>query len=272
MIVPSLIATQSFSGAITSATSTALSLAGTPLTANQFNEVDNVAAYYVEITSPGANQGVILDIESNTSSQITLSTDISLLSLTGNESISIRKHSTISSVFADSEAILSPFSDSVTVYERDGSSKTFFYIGEGAWSSDFATPDGSNRPISPATGVLFDTAAPIDLTITGEVKYSPTVVQIAGSGVVNLVGPMNPLFGSGALISSLGFQNMAPFSDSITTYSLGNLATPLNTYFADGEGNVTSDFVTPSTDIFSFSTAALYSAADDISIRLSSGL
>ena len=190
----------------------------------------------------------------------------------GNETIAIRKHTTIASVMKDAEPNLALYSDSVTVIEPDGVNTTYYLIGAQQWSSDFSTVDGSDRPIHPGTGFIFTTGADVALSFSGTVKLTPTVVQVNGGGVPNIVGPVNPLAGASAPIASLGFQNMEPYSDSITSYSPGSLVSPLATYYADGAGNVTIDLATPSNDVFPFTRGVILSSFSNSAIRLNSGL
>jgi hypothetical protein len=272
LFVAGLVNATVFTGAITADGATTLTVNSEAITAGAFNSANSYATHYVEITQAGSNQGVVIDIASNTNSVITLASDISALNLAGTETISVRPHVTLSAVFAAAEASLSAYSDNVTFANPDGSSNTYYYLESGVWSSDFATPDGSDRPIAPGTGVVFSTAADLPLTVVGEVKSTDTVVQVSGGGVVNIVGPVNPLAGSSGLIKDLGFADMEAYSDNITIYPPGNLETSIATYYALGDGTVSVDFATPSDDTFSFTQGAVYAAASDTSIRIKSGL
>ena len=271
--VSGLVNSPVFAGAITGSGATSLTLAANSLTANALNAAGGYPTHYVEIRTAGDNQGVIIDITSNTTSGITLASDISALALAGTEQIFVRKHVTVLSLFANTESTIAQSSDTVTFFNADETADTYFLIASGEWSSDFSTPNGNNRPIPPGTGFIFQTAADVSLTILGEVKSSPTVIQINGGGVINIVGPVNPLVGSSKQIVELGFANMETFSDSITTYAPGDNVTPLLTYFADGLGNVTTDFgTTNSTDVLDFTKGVVYQAATDTSFRVLSGL
>jgi hypothetical protein len=272
LFVPGLIESPAFSGAITADGATTLTLPAASLTAGEFDEGAEFPTHYVEITEAGANQGVVIDIVSNTASEIVLASDITALSLAGTETIVVRPHVTLANVMAAAEANLASFSDAATFYNPDGSSDTYYFIGSSTWSTNFSDPDGSDRPIPPGTGFVFDTAADVALTVTGEVKESATVVQISGGGVINIVGPINPLVGDSAPIKDLGFADMSPFSDNITVYPPGDLINSIGTYYADGAGEVTIDFVNPSTDTFSFTKGAILAAAVDTAFRIQSGL
>lgn len=275
IFVPGLVNPAAFSGAITAAGTNTLTVATDALTADAYNEGAVYATHYVEITEAGANQGVVIDIESNTSSVITLASDISALSLAGTETIEVHPHVTLRSVFLSAELQLGPYSDAATFLNSDGTSTTYYFIGSGDWSSDLGTTiDGNDRPIPPATGFVFDTLADVGLTIVGEVKTTDTVVQIPANGVSTVVGPVNPLVGDSDLIKNLGFADMPAYSDSITIYAPGQLFEPTGTYFSLGDGNVSSDLVTPSNDTFSFTKGGIFNSPSETpsSFRAKSGL
>jgi len=286
LFVPGFVNSSVFTGPIIASTNNddpsldTLTVASGSLTLNSLNQTAESASpafparatHYVEITQAGANQGVVIDIVSNTSSVITLASDISALSLTGTETIVVRPHVTLSSAFTAAEAVLSAYSDNATFYNPDGSSETYYFLGSGVWSSNFSDDDGSTRPVLPGTGVVFSTAADAAVTITGEVKSSAVVVQIAGNGVINIVGPVNPLAGQSGLIKNLGFAEMSAYSDNITVYPPGDLVTSIGTYYALGDGTVSTDLANASEDTFSFTKGAIFAAATDTAFRLNSGL
>jgi hypothetical protein len=268
LFVPSLVRSTSFAGVITGAGATTLTLEANSLTLNAFNEGSTYPTHYVEITQPGSNNGVVIDIVSNTDSVITLASDITALSLTGTESIAIRPHRTLKEVFAAEEASIAPFSDSATFYEANGGTPTYFFDGTN-WTTDFINPDGNDRPIPPGTGFVLTISADVDLTIAGEVKAGPTVVQLNGNSVVNVVGPVNPLVGTSDTLQDLGFAALSPFADSITLYQPGTVL-PTGTYFSDGT-NVTEDFINPSLDALDATTGGVVTAGVDTSIKVESG-
>lgn len=272
IFVPGLIESPVFAGAISAAGTNTLTVATDAIAANAFNEGAVFATHYVEITQAGSNQGVVIDIVSNTNSVITLASDISALSLVGTETIAVRPHVTLASAFAAAEANLAAFSDNATFYNPDGTGETYYFIASGEWSSNLVDNDGAARPIPPGTGVIFFTGADAALTIVGEVKSSDVVVQIAGNGVINIVGPVNPLVGDSALIKDLGFADMVPYGDNITIYPPGNLETAVNTYYALGDGTVSTDLINPSNDTFSFTKGAIFNAGTDTAFKVKSGL
>jgi hypothetical protein len=272
IFVPGLVNSSAFAGVVTAVGANTLTVAPGAITANAFDEGSSYATHYVEITQSGSNQGVVIDIVSNTNSVITLASDISALSMTGTETITIRPHVTLSGAFASAESVLAAYGDSATFANPDGTSTTYYFIGGVDWSTDFSTPDGNDRPISPGTGIVFDCGADAALTIAGEVKSTDTVVQIAGNGVPNVVGPVNPLVGGSALIKDLGFADMVAYGDSISIYAPGQLFAPTGTYYALGDGDVSTDFSTPSSDTFDFTKGAIFIAGSDTAFRVKSGL
>lgn len=270
LVVPSLVNPQVFAGKLTAASSSTLTVAAGSLTAGALNAGAVYATHYAEITS-GPNAGVILDIASNTASVITLSVDISALNLSGTESIKIRPHVTLKSALAGAEATLAAYTDSATFYAPDGSVSTYYYGGDGAtgWSSDFATADGDVRPITPGSGFILGLSSSISGTVSGEVKSTNTVVQLA-AGQINIVGLLNPLSGSSTDLNLTGFASLAPFSDSVSIYSPGDLST-VTTYYALGDGTVSSDFASATTDRLNNTTGAVVTANANASLTLLPG-
>lgn len=272
VFVPGLVNPASFTGALTAAGTTTLTVAANSFTANAYNEGATFAKFYAEITS-GPNQGVVLDIVSNTTNVLTLDADVTPLGLTGTETIVVRPHVTLKSALAAAEASLGAFSDSATFYLPDASFVSYIF-GAGAtpngWSSDFATDDGSDRPVYPGAGFILGLGADVDLTVTGEVKTADSVVQLTG-GVVNIVGPVNPLVGASVSLNATGFGTLGAFSDSITAYVAGPLVS-FTSYVPLGDGNVSSDFATPTTDTIANTTGAVVIPDANKALRLESNV
>ena len=269
LFIPSVVNPAVFSGQLTAASATTLTPA-LSMTADAYNKGLVYPTHYVEITS-GPNAGVALDILSNTAAVITLIDNISALSLTGTETIKIRPHITLKSSLAAAEALLNPYSDSATFYAIDGTFLTYFYGADGGtgWSSDYANPDGNLRPVPPGTGYVLGLVADVGLTVIGEVKDTPTVAMLGG-GVVNIVGPMNPLVGTTVSLNTTGFADLAAYSDSITVYQPGPLDTFV-TYFPLGDGTISSDYGSATTDTLANTTGAVVIPAVNSSVKLNSG-
>ena len=269
--VPSLVNTPKYAGSLIADTSTTLTVAANSLTANAFDEGAVYATHYVEITS-GPNAGVALDIESNTTSVITLAADASALNLVGTETIKVRAHVTLKTAFPVAQLVA--LDDSATFYGLDGNFTSYTFGGFSAegWTSDFTSDDGDLRPIPPGTGIVLTIGgASKTLTVSGEVKASPTVVQLGG-GVVNIVGPQNPLVGTSSPLNSSGFNTLVPNDDSITAYVAGPLVDSVSyTPLGDVGNNLSSDFVNPTTDTFLNTTGLVVIPALSSAVTLPSG-
>lgn len=270
VFVPTLVNPAAFAGSITAAGSTTLTAAAASFTSGAFNEGAVYATHYVEITS-GPQAGVVLDIVSNTGSVITLADNITSLGLTGSETIKVRPHVTLKGVMQSSESVLNAFSDNVTFYAADGSSVSYIFGADGGtgWSSDFATADGNLRPIAPGAGLILGLLGDVALPISGEVKSTPTVVMLS-AGVVNIVGPLNPLVGTTTSLNSVGFGDLAAFADGITVYVPGPLDTSTS-YVPLGDGTISSDFATATTDTISNTTGAVVIPGADTPLKLLPG-
>lgn len=268
VFVPSLVKPAAFAGTLTAAGSTTLTVPASSLVASAYDQGAVYATHYVEITS-GPQAGAALDIVSNTGSVITLADDITALGLTGTETIKVRPHNTIKSVFLNSEASLAAFADNATVYQADGNFTTYYYGADTSgtgWSSDFTADDGSAVPIPPGTGVVLALTSPGPLTISGEVKATPTIAFLTG-GVVNVVGPVNPLVGTSTNLNLVGFDDLTAFADSITVYVPGPLDT-FTTYYPLGDGILSSDFENATTDTIANTTGAVVIPSGDIALKM----
>ena len=270
IFVPGIVNSASFAGQLVSATSTTLTVAAASLSANAFDAGAVYATHYVEITS-GPNAGYVLDILSNTTAVITLADNISALGLTGTETITVRKHVTLKSCLAGADSLLSPYADSATFYATDGTTSSYFYGADGGtgWSSDFATADGDLRPIAPGSGFVLGLGSGVALPISGEVKSSATVVML-GAGVVNVVGPLNPLVGTSTPLNNTGLGSLAAYADGISLYVPGPLVDSTS-YFPLGDGTISSDLSTPTTDTISNTTGVVVIPATDTALILNSG-
>jgi hypothetical protein len=270
LFIPSLVNPAAFAGTLTAAGSTTLTVPAASLVSGAYNQGAVYATHYVEITS-GPQAGSVLEIASNTGSVITLIDDITVLGLTGTETFKIRPHVTLKAVLLASESLLAPFSDNVTFYNPDGSSINYIYGADSAtgWSSDFATADGDLRPILPGTGFILGVGGDVLLPISGEVKPSATVASLT-AGVVNIVGPVNPLAGSTTPLNNTGFGTLAAFADAISVYVPGPLDTSTS-YVPLGDGTISSDFGTPTTDTIVNTTGAVVIPVADVALTLQPG-
>jgi hypothetical protein len=273
LFVPGFVKPAAYAGVLTAASGTTLTVAANSFTAGAYNTVAPYATHYAEITS-GPNAGVNIDIVSNTTNQITLKSSITALNLVGTESIAIRPHVTLRETLQGGEAGAgyNVFSDSVTFYELGGAAKSYLYTDTGVWSSDFGTTsDGNLRPIPPGTGFVLSLITPNVFSVTGEVKTAPTVVQLT-STAPNIVGAINPLVGDSTKLSDLGFENMTPYTDSVTAYVPGALSI-IATYLPDGTGELLDGSFLPTNAALPHTTGVIVTAAGgDTAVKLQSGL
>lgn len=148
---------------------------------NAYSVTDSVGngSYYFQITS-GSNEGLIFDILSNTSSQYSLSADLSGLVSAG-DSYSIKKHTTLGDVFGEDNSAGFKSggdvgaSDRIYIMSTDGSGiyATYYYqtdslgfLGGDGWrlSGDLFT-DVSDVVIGPDDGLFVGRTAIGDLSI-----------------------------------------------------------------------------------------------------------
>jgi hypothetical protein len=267
LFIPSLVNPTSFAGVLTGQSSTTLTLAGGSLVAAAYDKGAIYTKFYAEITS-GPNAGVCLDIVSNTATVITLADNIAGLNLVGTESIAIRPVVTLKSSLEAAESSLSAYSDSATFYLTDGTNITYFYGADGGtgWSSDFAAADGNDRPVAPGTGFVLGLTSSGGLTVSGTVKSTATVAMLS-AGNVNIVGQVKPLAGSSTDLNNIGFGSLVAYTDSITAYVQGGL-TESTTYYPLGDGSISSDFATPTTDTIANTVGAVVVPSADTSVTL----
>lgn len=238
---------------------TEITLANVILTTNEFGPSAAFPAYYLEITEAGSNQGYAFDIVSNTATKVTvtglLTTDFSL---SGTESIAIRKHMTIGDLFSASTSSLTAFSDSVKFFNSDGSTTSLFWDGT-KWTSD-TVADDSASPIYPGEGFLTVFGSAVDIVTTGTVKTTQSKVPVFASqlNLVAGVKPVDTTVGALGLVATLdiGSENIKVFQQN------GSLAEDAS-YFTDGNV-VTKDFVHDhGTDSIAGSSAFLLNVSSD---------
>ncbi len=178
---------QAQASSMTAGASSQVNFAGTPFSPGAFS------LHYIEVMS-GAKKGLILDITGNTASQLTVLGDTTALGLSGTETIAIRKHATLGSVFAGGAGVEAG-SDSVTIINSLGVRSTYSWNG-GNWEDVATLDDGTSVILYPGQGVIITAAAARVVTFGGgEVSYvKPTETRIPlYANVPNLVGLINPL-------------------------------------------------------------------------------
>jgi hypothetical protein len=209
------------------------------LTPTAFNDgvTPNYPRAYVEILS-GDYAGVAFDITSATTSSVIASDFPSALNGL-NVSFAIRPHVTLDDIFK-AETGFPEYSDSIKLFNSDGSESIRFLSGGIITTDDFVTPAG-HTPIYTGGGVLLNLTASVTLTLTGEVKSTITKVPVF-PGVNNIVGSLDPSSGLKVTSSNLA-TSLTAYSDSATLYSNDGSFTLQNFIYSDG-ASVTDDTFT----------------------------
>lgn len=217
---PGLVEKELFRGALVAQVPAANTLqAATAVWAtNEFDTNASANSHYVEIvssTNPNA-VGLYTDIVSHTADTLTTADNISPV-LQGGETIVIRRHKTVASIFGPAnEAGLgqgaSSESDTISVLTPGNSASfsSFYYrsgggLGGTGWRS-IANPfvDESDRPLKIGEGLLIQRkqGTPIDIVIDGYVHEGP--LQIPLKTGYNLVDPVAPITDQSASVPTPG--------------------------------------------------------------------
>ena len=222
-------------GIVENAESSTVTLVDGAMSVGVYDEGATYPVYYLEITEVGSDQGYVFDVISNTATTVTVAGLLtSDFSLSGDETVAIRKHMTIGDVFQG--AALQAYADSVQFYNEDGSTSQFFWDGL-MWTPDFAA-NHSDRPVYPGHGFMVTLAAPSNLTLTGTVKTTATKVPVY-AGVINFIASLAP---SDAIIGELGFVSvLQAYADSVKMFSQDGMLSTDGLYYSDGI-KMTKDF------------------------------
>jgi len=172
-------------------------------------------SYYLEITS-GALIGLVADIMSNTSTTLTLDADLSTI-LGTTPTVAIRPHVKVSGLF-QGNASLTDYIDTVTVYNADGTSTSLLRDSSAAtgWVRN-DTFEASDLVVYPGQAVLLSVSQNGSVTISGQVKTTPTLVPLY-AGSLNYVTLGNPSNGQSIQSVNLG-SNMTDYIDTVTKLS-----------------------------------------------------
>ena len=229
------------------------------VTADQVNPTsftDNRPNYpkaYVEILS-GSYAGIAYDITSSTSNSVGCADLPSELSGTTVNFV-IRPHVILSDLITPSSGF-AEYSDSISVYNQDGTVSLRLFAGGIVTLDDFET-DAGHTPIYPGNAILININGPVTLTSTGVVKTTITKVPVY-QNVNNFVGLMNPSSNIKATSTTLA-SSLAAYSDSATIYSDDGLFALQKIVLTDG------------TDVTDDNFAAL-TTANDPTIKIGNGM
>ena len=202
-----------YTGSASKLSPTSFSAAGLTAANNSLAPVSGLPTHYVEIVS-GANEGLIMDIVSNTGTTVVVDGDLSSVGAT--EQIAVRAHVKASEVFAGNTS-LADFTDTLLVYNADGSSYTLL--------RDSSSPSGWVDPnlfspadvvIYPGQAFLLSTASAGSFTTTGNVKSTATLIPLYASSL-NYISAGNPSTSPDIQVSGLG-ANLAAYVDTVATF------------------------------------------------------
>lgn len=227
-----------YSGVASSVTATTLTASAASF--GSFGPVGGLPSHYVEIKS-GPLQGLVADIVSNTGTVLTV--DGNLASIAGSTpSFSVRPHQKVSNLFAGNSS-LSDYVDTVTLYNSDGTSTALLRDSSSAtgWVDpvSFAVADAI---VYPGQAFLLNAAGSGNVTFSGVVKTTPTLIPLYANGV-NYVTAGNP--GSNPALQSSGIgTNLAGYVDTVATFRTdGSFGENSNFLWAGG----TDGFIDPVT-------------------------
>jgi len=149
------------------------------------------------------------------------------------------------------------YSDSITIYNDDGSSSTFLRdssAGSG-WldSTSFAE---ANAVIYPGQAFLLSSGGSGSFTVTGQVNPSKTIVPVY-AGSVNLVSLSNPSNGRDVQNVNLG-SNLVDYSDTVALFSSNGQFQVTQTLLCTvSEGFLNASDFAPASGVVAGGTAAL---------------
>ncbi len=282
LFVPGLVTRKEFQGALTGAApvspNSALIVADAGWTPGAFNETASQPTHYAEIVESGhPSEGLIFDIVSNTATTLNVAieaADFDALNLAGTESICVRAHTTLASVFKN--ATITSFSDFVIVYNDDGTYTTYIYNGTD-WLDLATFLPASNRCVYPGQGLVFVSDADKDLVIGGDVlshvKLDPTRVSVY-KNALNLVGQVNPLTTLGGPLGALALpDSLSAFSDYVQLYTTeGNDLMLSGTYISNGSQMLNlATFLPSDNDFLEFGVGISVIPSNDLSILIPPG-
>ena len=202
------------SGVSTGITSSSVTMAGANFAPN-LGPVNGLPVYYVEITS-GSLRGYVADILANSSTTLTIDGDLSSI-LGTSPSFTVRPHTKVSDVFAGNSA-LQDYVDTATVYNSDGSATSL--LRDSSSSTGWVDPNSfatSDFVIYPGQAVLLSVSSAGSVTVTGQVKTTPTIVPLYASAP-NYVSVGNPSSNPGLQVSGIG-ANLTDFVDTVANLS-----------------------------------------------------
>jgi len=228
---PTFVKVNTFSGPATISGSTvtlaANALAGQSLGPTGFSDRSNFPRYYAEVINTNSSFcGFNFDITSANGASSFQSANIPV-GLTGSVTIAIRPHITL----ADLDPANMQDGDSVTIYNDPSGGAFTYYQDSGGWVDSNGNPGYAHVPVYPGTGVIYAGQSSANtITLTGNVKNTPTAVPVYLGAVLNVVAPVNPSesvnYANQNIASSIGD------GASFTKYTADGSLVEESTYYA----------------------------------------
>lgn len=197
--------------------------------------------HYAEPQS-GTNQGLALDILSNTADTLKLDTTPAAAGLSSGMTFIVRKHATLAGLLPDGGGLI-PFVDTISLFGSSGLQTTYFFNnGSNTWITVLGQ-DASNVIVRPGQGFVMQVGAAKTVTFgKGEICYlktTPTRVRVHAN-VPNILGALNPLGGTSTTLGSFGVTtSLQIFNDSVVTLAPGSLS-QTGTYLSAGSNLINS--------------------------------
>jgi len=234
----------SISGSTVTTTSNAL--AGLSLGPTSFSDRANFPRYYAEVVNTNSPFcGYNFDITSLNNASSFQSANIPA-GLTGTVTIAIRPHLTL----ADLDPANMQDGDSVTIYNDPSGGASTYYQASGGWVDSNGNPGYAHVPVYPGTGVIYGGQSSANtITLTGNVKNTPTAVPVYLGAVLNVVAPVNP--SASVNYANQNIANSIGDGASFTKYTADGSLVEESTYYAasgvlvDNNGNPASSVPIP---------------------------
>ena len=199
----------------------------------------NYPKYYAEVVA-GANEGQIFDIDSNSSTALTLISAVpTTLGLRGTTvQVAIRQHMTLDKMVQGATG-LTAFADAVSIFNPNGTQTGRNYDGT-SWLDESFNFSVGHTVIYPGTGLVFTAASPVTFTVMGEVKPTKTKVPMY-AGATNIVGPVNPASATPLYGNSIA-SVLAAYADGVNAFSATGDMSIVGSYASDGTSILDGSF------------------------------
>jgi hypothetical protein len=202
--------------------------------------VPNYPKYYAEVVTAGANEGQIFDIDTNSTTALTLISAVpSTLGLRGTTvQVVVREHMTLDKMIQGATG-LTAFADAVSIFNPNGTQSGRNFDGT-TWLDESFVNSVGHTVIYPGTGLVFTASGPVTFTMMGEVKPTKTKVPMY-AGTTNIVGPVNPASSTPLYGNSIATA-LAAYADGVNSFSTTGDMAIVGSYASDGTNVLDGSF------------------------------